>query len=208
MYVPSAFQQTETSVLHQFIRSHSFGHLISNGPDGPSSSRLPLLLDESDGPNGSLLGHFAKANPQWKTAADQTVLACFDGPHAYISPTWYAEPNVVPTWNYISVQARGTLQLIEDTEAVLDLLHKSVTVYEADEPQPWSAASQPPEFIQQLADAVAAFRIRIEQLTGKEKLSQNQSAERQQRVIAGLRNRSRGHDAEVARLMEAAMQQN
>ncbi|GAB5439920.1 MAG: FMN-binding negative transcriptional regulator [Fuerstiella sp.] len=172
------------------------------------SSRLPLLLNESDGPNGSLLGHFAKANPQWESAADQAVLACFDGPHAYISPTWYAEPNVVPTWNYLSVQAQGTLQLIEDAEAVLDLLHKTVAVYEADESQPWSVDSQPPEFIQQLADAVVAFRIPIEQLAGKEKLSQNQSVERQQRVIAGLRNRSRGHDPEVAQLMEAVMQRN
>lgn len=95
MYVPSTFAQTDSEQLLKFVEANSFAVLYSSDHGRPSASHLPLLLDRAAGPHGTLLGHMARANPQWKSAAGQTVLAVFSGPHAYISPTWYKAIGVV-----------------------------------------------------------------------------------------------------------------
>jgi transcriptional regulator len=104
VYVPTAFAETDTTRLHEFIRRHSFSILTSFGEGGAIASHLPLLLDADAGSPGQLLGHMARANPQWRRV-DGEVLAIFAGPHAYVSPSWYEEPNTVPTWNYVAVHA-------------------------------------------------------------------------------------------------------
>src|SRR5689334_21322792 len=99
--------------MHEFIRRHSFATLVTISSSGPVASHLPLLLDAEAGPHGSLLGHMARANPQWRTAEGE-ALAIFLGPHAYVSPAWYGEPGTVPTWNYVAVHAYGTFRLVEE----------------------------------------------------------------------------------------------
>lgn len=202
MYTPSAFAVSDRDTLHDFIVVHSFATLVSSNVDVTDASHLPLLLDRNSGEHGQLTGHFAKANPHWKDLDGQNVLAVFHGPHAYISPTWYGEQNVVPTWNYVAVHVRGTIRLEHDRDRLLDIVRQSVETYEAAMPTPWSLDSAEPSFIDKLLDAIVGFTIDIEQLKGKWKLNQNHSVERQQRVIAGLRTRPDAGSQEVASLME------
>src|SRR5688572_23601686 len=111
MYIPATFAETDRNKLFEFIEQYSFATLVSTSGAEPIASRLPFLFDRQAGPHGRLLGHMARANPQWKTADGTRVLVMFDGPHAYISPTWYESRQVVPTWNYVAVHAYGTLHV-------------------------------------------------------------------------------------------------
>jgi transcriptional regulator len=202
MYTPSAFAVSDRDTLHDFIVAHSFATLVSSNGDVTDASHLPLLLDRDSGEDGQLIGHFAKANPHWKDLDGQNVLAIFHGPHAYVSPTWYGEQNVVPTWNYVAVHAHGTLKIEHDRGRLLDIVRQSVEVYEAAMPTPWQLDSAEPGFIDKLLDAIVGFTIDIKRIEGKWKLNQNHSSERQQRVIAGLRTRPDTGSQEVADLME------
>src|SRR5262245_24231491 len=98
MYFPASFAETDPGKLHDFIEQHSFGTLVSQVDGLPFATHLPFLLERTSGPHGTLVGHTAQANPQWRELAGQTTLAIFSGPHAYISPTWYEAEQVVPTW--------------------------------------------------------------------------------------------------------------
>lgn len=223
MYVPSAFAKTDLAVLHDFIESNSFGLLVSsldepptaddrsstdNGQrttDVPFASHLPFLLDRDAGRKGALIGHMARANSQWQSAADQTVLAVFSGPHAYISPTWYEAEQVVPTWNYVAVHAYGKLRVIDERNALLDLLQQTVRLYEQNQPQPWSfdAGST---FIERLLAQIVGFHIEIEKIEGKWKLNQNHPIERRERVIQALRQQDGENAQAIAALMRATME--
>src|SRR5262245_15391422 len=114
MYIPSHFDQRDLITLHQTIEQYSFATLVSTAAGDLTASHLPLLLQRAASPHGTLLGHMARANTQWREAAGQEVLAIFSGPHAYISPSWYEASQVVPTWNYIAVHVYGRLELIDD----------------------------------------------------------------------------------------------
>ena len=203
MYIPASFHETDQIKQHDFMEQHSFATLVSRQDQETVASHLPLLVDRAVAPHGRLIGHFARANTQWQTAANQQVLVLFHGPHAYISPTWYAAQNVVPTWNYIAVHAYGTLRLIEDHERLRDILQRTVRRYESTRPQPWSMESPEPEFLAKLLAAIVGFEIDIERLEGKWKLNQNHSSERRDNVIHRLRE-SAEHDAiQIADWMEA-----
>lgn len=205
MYVPTAFQVTDPDRLAQFMAEHSFATVITQHDAVPFASHLPLLYERESGTHGTLVGHLAKANPQWQDAANQSdgipVLAIFHGPHTYISPTWYGEPNTVPTWNYVAVHATGRLQLIQDNQRLLQLLTTTVNNYEASQPKPWQIEDQDPSFIEKLLGGIVGFEIAIERLEGKWKLNQNQSAQRRERVIEVLGQSGRNEDQQVAELM-------
>src|SRR5687767_5413897 len=115
MYTPAHFAETDLSRLHDAIEAYSFATLVSEHEGELTASHLPLLLNRTAGDQGTLVGHMAKANRQWEQAAGQEVLAIFSGPHAYISPAWYAEERVVPTWNYVAVHAYGRLKLVQES---------------------------------------------------------------------------------------------
>jgi transcriptional regulator len=204
MYVPTAFAETDRTTLHDFIEQHSFGLLVSQHDGLPFASHLPLLLERDAGPHGCLFGHMARQNPQWEQAGDQTVLAVFSGPHAYISPTWYESEHVVPTWNYVAVHAYGTLQVVENAQPLWDIVEKTTRLYEASQPQPWSLAGVAAYAERRLAQIVG-FRIQIERIEGKWKLNQNHPLERRQRVIRVLEGRSDENSQSVAALMRATL---
>lgn len=201
MYIPAAFAESDLAVLQGFIESHSFGLLVSQVDGSPFASHLPFLLDRNAGPQGTLIGHFARANPQWRPDAGQTALAVFSGPHAYISPTWYAADQVVPTWNYVAVHAYGKLCVVEERDALLDIVRDMVEVYERNMPQPWSF-DPGSTFIERLLAQIVGFRMEIERLEGKWKLNQNHPYERRERVVQALREQ----DGENARAVAALMQ--
>lgn len=201
MYIPASFAVKDRQKLHDFIEQHSFATLVSHDGHEPFASHLPLLLDRATGTEGRLLGHMARANAQWRHAADQQVLAMFQGPHAYVSPTWYEAANVVPTWNYVAVHVYGTLRLEHDKNGVREIVARTVNFYEANQSAPWSIESQDPDFIDRLADSIVAFAIDIERTEGKSKLSQNHPPERREKVIRALSGSDDPQSREVAELM-------
>ena len=205
MYTPPSFVENDLATLHACIEENSFATLVTAGSSGPMASHLPLLLDRKAGQYGSLVGHLAKANSHWKEMADQEALVIFHGPHAYISPTWYQERNVVPTWNYVAVHAKGIVRLVDEPAVLLDIVRQYVTFYESSMPEPWELSSAEPEFIDKLLDAIVGFTIEITSIEGKWKLNQNHSYERRQRIIAGLQTCPDQNPARIASLMQATL---
>ena len=204
MYVPSHFAVTELGTLHAFMERYSFGVLVSTTDGQPFASHLPLLLDRSAGPNGTIIGHMARANPQWRDLAGQQALAVFHGPHAYVSPTWYEAENVVPTWNYMAVHATGRAEVIEDRDTLLDIVARSVAVYEARMPRPWELDRDSP-VVDRLLAQIVGFRIPIDRLEGKWKLSQNHPAVRREKVITALERQGDPESRAVAELMQQTL---
>lgn len=203
MYIPPHFAQTDPGTLHAFIERHSFGLLVSDVDGVPFATHLPFLLDRSAGPHGTLIGHLARANPHAQAIEDRVSLAVFSGPHAYVSPTWYAAEHTVPTWNYTAVHAYGRASPIADRTELLDLLQRSVAVYEADMPRPW-VLDLSSAVVDRLISQIVGFRLSIDRLEGKWKLSQNHPVGRRERVIAALQGGS-GDAPAVAELMRAAL---
>jgi transcriptional regulator len=204
MYIPTAFAETDRTKLHDFIEQNSFGLLVSQVDGLPFATHLPFRLERTTGPHGTLVGHMARANPQWHKASGQTVLAIFSGPHAYISPTWYEAEQVVPTWNYTAVHAYGQMQIIEDKGALLEIVQQMVRVYEQTMPQPWSFDGSS-TFVERLLSQIVGFRINIEKIEGKWKLNQNHPAERRQKVVRVLQQQGNENAQAIAAMMQAML---
>lgn len=202
MYIPQHFREGRLDVLHALVREQSFATLVSHVEGELVATHLPLLLDAECGPNGTLLGHMARANPQWRGfTGGAEALAIFQGPHAYVSPSWYEAQPAVPTWNYVAVHACGAPRLIEDRAALRRLLEVTVGIYEAPQPAPW-VLPESDEFFERLALGIVGFELPIARIEGKWKLNQNRSAADRQGVIERLREQDDPLTVAVARLME------
>jgi transcriptional regulator len=208
MYVPTAFAEADPTRLHAFVEQNSFGLLVSQVDGRPFATHLPLLLEPTAGPHGTLVGHMARANPQWRELAGQTALAVFSGPHAYVSPTWYATEVAVPTWNYVAVHAYGRPRLLADAAAVRALLERIVREFEDPLPagERWSMERLDSDYAAQMAGAVAAFELPISRLEGKRKLSQNRSPADRRGVVGALRRQGEPLGLDVASLMAAGLE--
>ncbi|RYD85200.1 MAG: FMN-binding negative transcriptional regulator [Verrucomicrobiaceae bacterium] len=201
MYIPPAFQVEDAEKLSAFIQRHSFATLITDDGNVPFASHLPMLLRRGAGPHGLLLSHMARANPQWQHfASGAEVLVIFQGPHAYISPSWYETELAVPTWNYAMVHAYGMPTIISDSERVVALLQETVTTYESSFEQPWSG-NLPAEFRDKLVQGIVAFEIEITRLEGKFKLGQNRPVADVQGMFDALSASKNDDDRAIARLM-------
>jgi transcriptional regulator len=204
MYIPTAFAEADLTRLHDFIEQHSFGLLMSQVDGLPFATHLPFLLERTAGPQGTLVGHMARANPQWREAGGQTALAIFSGPHTYISPTWYEAEQLVPTWNYTAVHVYGQVDVLDDAGALRDIVREMVRVYEQAMPRPWLFDDSGTYGERRLAQIVG-FRMAIDKIEGKWKLNQNHPAERRQKVIRALRQRGDDNAQAIAALMEAML---
>jgi transcriptional regulator len=200
MYIPKAFEVNDKQKLEEFIKANSFGILFSTNGSLPMATHLPLLFDENEGKNGCLYGHMAKANPHWRETSKE-VFVVFHGPHSYISPTWYGDPNTVPTWNYVAVHAYGSFNVIEDKESTKKIMEDTVNYYEASMPNPWKADFSD-DYVQGLMKGIVCFKIEVTKLEGKWKLNQNHSVEKQQRVVQALRKSNDQNALGIADLME------
>jgi transcriptional regulator len=206
LYIPASFEEHDRQKLHAFIEENSFGLLVSMHEGAPFATHLPLLLESDVGPNGWLIGHVARANPQWREADGQMVLAIFSGPHAYVSPSFYESENVVPTWNYLAVHVYGKMRILDDIDSLTEILTKSVSAYEQSRDNPWALEANSPYF-KKMAGAIVGFRIEIDRLEGKWKLSQNHPPERQQKVRDALEKSARPEEQQIAWLMAQRMKQ-
>ena len=205
MYLPRHYAVTDRQQLHDFIKGNGFGILFSgNGPE-PVASHLPFILDESAGKQGTLLSHMAGANRQWRHADGQQVLTVFQGPHTYVSPTWYEDPETVPTWNYVAVHVYGILKVVQDQERLQSILARITDYYEASLPQPWQAEFTS-EYAQQMVKRIVVFGIEIEKMQGKWKLNQNHPEERRRRVVDVLKTMPGDNSRGIATLMEPGLE--
>jgi len=200
MYLPDAFRESQSDALYGLIESYGFATLISPDADDPLITHLPLLVDRGRGPNSTLVGHFARANPHWRRLEQRPqVLAVFHGPHGYVSPSWYGEHPSVPTWNYAVVHAHGRARLLQDPDAVESIVRRLVAKYEDPRPQPWPM-NLPDEYRRRMLAGIVGVEIELTQLTGKFKLSQNRTPDDRRRVVAALQS-GPPHDQELASLM-------
>jgi transcriptional regulator len=181
MYIPTAFRADDRAALYDLIERHGFGTLVSVVDGEPFATHLPFVLDRS---RGVLLGHVARANPHARALAGAAALAIFQGPHAYVSPSWYATAPVVPTWNYAAAHVYGTASLLDEPRLV-ELLQRLVRQYEAGRERPW-AMDLPADYMAKMVRAVVGFEVPLTRVEGKFKLSQNRPAEDRAGVIRAL----------------------
>jgi transcriptional regulator len=193
MYIPSSFAEDDLPTLHAFIEAHPLAALVTHSEtDGLFATHLPLVLDRTAGPMGTLIGHVARANPHSRGAAGESrsAMIIFTGPDAYITPEWYAAKRdtgrVVPTWNYVAVHVYGALHLRDDPEFLREHLETLTTRHESNRPHPWQVSDAPADYVQQQVKAIVGVEISIARIEGKWKMSQNRSEADVHGVIQGL----------------------
>ena len=184
MYTPATFREERLDVLHGLIDAHPLGALVRHGKDGLCADHLPfeIAAPTLDAPFGILRAHVARANPVWR-AAGADCMVIFQGPHAYITPAWYAEKQrsgkEVPTFNYAVVHAHGPLRAIDDAAWLLGLVERLTARHEADQAAPWRVSDAPADYIDKLLKAIVGIEIPLTRITGKWKLGQNRTQEDQ-----------------------------
>jgi transcriptional regulator len=190
MYLPDTFRNDRIEQLHQVMIDHPLCTIVTHGPDGFDANPVPVFLEENPKPYGCLLGHFTKANPMTKLPSGTQALAIFNGPNQYVTPAWYPSKQktgkVVPTWNYVTVHAHGTLDFFEDPTSLLSLVTSLTDRHEADRPDPWKVSDAPPDYIQTMLKGIVGFRFLVSRLEGKWKISQNRTLEDRNGVTQGL----------------------
>jgi len=205
VYLPSHFEETRDAVMHALVRTHPLGLLITHEGDEPCADNIPFLIDPGRGARGTLVAHVARANPLWRRANGQRVLVVFQGPQAYVSPSAYAAKaehgKVVPTWNYVMVQGRGTLRAIEDAATLLGIVSRLTDTHEAGRATPWAVSDAPADYIEKMLGAIVGIEIPLDALTGKWKVSQNRSAADREGVARQLEATAEG--AAMARQVRA-----
>ncbi|WP_099355053.1 FMN-binding negative transcriptional regulator [Fredinandcohnia onubensis] len=202
MYIPKYFRIDDEEVIYDLIEEYSFATLVSQHNGEPYATHLPLMFYKSE---HALYGHFARPNEQWKDVENQQVLAIFQGPHCYISPSWYETTKAVPTWNYVSIHVYGKLEIIEDKKVMYDSLNDLVNKYESPD-STYNLSGVDQSYIEGMSKGIAAFRINITKIEGKAKLSQNHPTERQELVIKHLENSSQHDQMQIASLMKENLQ--
>lgn len=207
MHAPDAFAETRRDVLIDAMRRVRLACIVTAG-DGYAATHAPMVVRE-DGSALLLETHVAIANPHWRRVSESPApsLAVFQGPHAYVTPSWYpskaADGRVVPTWNYIAVHAHGTLEAERSPDWLLAHVSSLSDAQEADRPAPWALADAPTDYVARLARGVVGLRLRVERLEGAWKLSQNKSAEDRNGVAEGLAAASGDNAAAVAQAMSS-----
>jgi transcriptional regulator len=203
IYLPRPFAPREPAQVARLIAEHPFATLITPADPEAYLSHLPLQFLADRGPQGTLLGHMARANPHWRHFGNGASIAVFHGPHAYISPSWYAEPaSAVPTWNYAVAHVYGIVELMDSEREKRALLDDLVARYESSRARPWRLQLEGAA-LEAMLGAIVGFRLRIERIDAKIKLSQNRSAEDRERVIGALRAEDHEDATATAAWMES-----
>jgi transcriptional regulator len=201
MYQPAHFQQSDPAVWQALVREQPFATLVTPAGAGFTADHLPL---EYDAASNVLQGHVARANPLWREANGRDVLTIFQGPHAYITPSWYAAKQehgkVVPTWNYAVVHLHGRLEAIDDAPWLRGFVERLTARHEAGRAQPWGVDDAPADYIEQMLKAIVGIRIQVTRVEAKWKVSQNRSAADRAGVARGL---AQGADGAMARLVSS-----
>ncbi|MEM5384299.1 FMN-binding negative transcriptional regulator [Paraburkholderia phymatum] len=209
MYIPAHFEENRLEVLHRLIADYPLGSLVTVGPNGLDANHVPFEFDAGKGPHGTLRAHVARANPVWQEVAERPdALVIFQGPSAYISPTWYPSKHEthrqVPTYNYMVVHAHGPITVRDDEAFVRGLVARLTRKMEAGEPVPWKMGDAPSDYISQMLGAIVGIEIELTKLTGKWKLSQNKASADRRGAADALNERNSDEQRAVADAMLAA----
>jgi len=201
MYVPEHFAMDDAGMIADFIQANNFAILSGVDSDGELiASHLPFMYDAGRGAHGTLIAHMARANPQWQGfAAETEVMVIFHGPHAYVSPSWYAHAPALPSWNYIAVHAYGRPVLIEDEAEKRTMFERMVTEHEAGFDTPWKL-EEPEDYLVKMSRATVAFEIEVSRFDAKAKLSQNRKDDDLSGQVRALRQST---DTAALRLADA-----
>ena len=208
MYIPSSNAEHRPEVMLDYMDAHPLAALVTGSGEGLIATHLPLLVDRTRGPYGTLAGHIARANPQQRQARDgNEALVIFSGHDTYITPAFYPskarDGKVVPTWNYVAVHAYGTLRFVSDPVELRRHLEALTSRHEAPREQPWAVSDAPDDYIARMLGAIVGVEIEITRLEGKWKMSQNRATEDIDGVIAGLEKSDDAAAREVAGIVRA-----
>lgn len=205
MYTPPAFRLDDLPAIHAALQAVRLATLVTSTADGLLATPLPLYLVPEEGPMGTLYGHVARANPQWRAAPIADVLAIFQGPDAYITPSWYETKRetgkVVPTWNYVAVHAHGPVSFFTEPDRLHAVVDRLTNLHEAGRPDPWAVADAPEAFVAAQLKGIVGLRLPITRLEGKLKASQNRNAADRAGVAAGLKASAAPSDRTMAALV-------
>lgn len=190
-YPSPAYREDRPEILHAALQRMAFGLLVTQPESGFATSYLPWELDAERGPQGTLVGHLARYNPQWQVPqGGAPALVVFQGPHAYVSPSWYPgkreDPRQVPTWDYLAIEARGTLTAFDDDARLYELLARLVARHEAGRSPQWKVTDAPADYVRAEMTHIIGIELRIDSLVGRYKLSQNRDAADLEGARAGL----------------------
>jgi transcriptional regulator len=190
MYQPTHFVQADAASIHAHIAAYPLATLVHGAAGRPTADHVPMLFDAGTGHAGVLRGHVARANPLWREAAGQEVLAVFHGPQGYVSPSWYpskaATAKVVPTWNYAVVHVRGVLRALDDRQWLRSFVERLTRVHESQRAHPWQVTDAPQDYLEQMLRAIVGIEVDVSAIEAKWKVSQNRSAADRLGVVAGL----------------------
>ena len=205
MYVPPAFREDDPEALRQIMREARLSTLVTTTAEGLVATPLPLFLDETEGEFGTLYGHLARANPQWRLSPVAEAMAIFTGPDAYVTPTWYASKRehgkVVPTCNYAAVHAYGAAEFFDDETRLRDAVARLTDLYEQPRAQSWAVTDAPEPYIKAQLRGIVGVRVPLTRVEGKRKMSQNRPEADREGVAAGLSQSERESDRQVAALI-------
>lgn len=212
MYLPAHFNETRTDVMRALMRARPLSTLVTQCSSGLIANHVPVQTLDDPAPLGSIRGHIARANPLWREYRVETqALAIFQGPQAYISPSFYPTKvktgEVVPTWNYAVVHASGTLRFIQDTTWLRDFVAGLTRTFEAPRSMPWKIDDAPASYIEKMLSLIVGFEFSIASLTGKWKVSQNRSQADKEGVIQHLQHADDADSHEIAAILGAAFQE-
>jgi transcriptional regulator len=208
LYLPAYFNESRADVLQALMRARPLATLVTTCDSGLTANHIPVETQAEPAPHGMLRGHIARANPLWKEYRENSeALAIFQGPQAYISPSFYPSKRetgeVVPTWDYAVVHAHGTLRFIEDRIWLRALVERLTDRHEAPRRAPWKVADAPPPYIEKMLSLIVGFEFAVTRLTGKFKLSQNHPAANRAGVVRGLRDAGGEDSREIADLLSS-----
>jgi transcriptional regulator len=206
-YIPKHFEQTDRLALQALVTAHPLGAWVTSSGGELLVNHIPFLIDRSRGEYGCLLGHVARANPVWRSFSEDTPsVVIFQGPQAYITPSWYPSKEehgkAVPTWNYAVVHAHGIPRTVEDRDSLLRHVTQLSNRHESTEPRPWSVTDAPADYIDGMLRAIVGIEIPITRLVGKWKVSQNRPAADIPAIAAGLRTRDDSDSQSMANLVQ------
>jgi transcriptional regulator len=208
LHLPAQFKEERVDVLHALMREHPLATLVAMSETSLIANHLPLQIIAEPAPWGMLRGHVARANPVWRDyRADVQALAIFQGPQTYISPTLYPSKQttgeVVPTWNYVVVHARGTLRFIHEVDWLRDFLATLTDEHEANRAQPWKMRDAPAEYLDTMLALIVGFEFSISSISGKWKLGQNRTSADRQGLVQGLQQSDDADARELAAMLAA-----
>lgn len=199
MYTPKHYKNENIEEAIQFIERFNFGVMVSSESDKPIGTHLPFVISKVND-KIILTSHFAKANEQAINIEGKEILTIFSEPHAYISPKFYDKKQNVPTWNYLAVHAYGKIEIIENEKDVFLVLEQMISNFDSAYLEQWNNLSY--DYKSKMAKGIIAFKITVDEIQFKEKLSQNKTQKERKRIISDFSERSNVNENSIAEYMD------